>query len=170
MRGETSCSHSMFGQFSYFNPLAPCGARQSVLEHEQHAFLISIHSPRAGRDFKKLVSSANYNRISIHSPRAGRDRGSPTRTPGRCDFNPLAPCGARRTLSLHREERNYISIHSPRAGRDRRGHQGRPPAIPISIHSPRAGRDRRGSPYDRRVYDFNPLAPCGARPFETQYS
>ena len=60
-----------------------------------------------------------------------------------------------------------ISIHAPRAGRDSR------PALPggvvraISIHAPRAGRDL--TPENTPVYskNFNPRAPCGARPAST---
>ena len=123
---------------------------------------ISIHSPRAGRDpFREALrglfqlfqstrpvrgetevpaAAVKIIQISIHSPRAGRD-------------------GWRGAIS----RRSLISIHSPRAGRDR---------IPvvlaivmaISIHSPRAGRDRIYRHAPRIHINFNPLAPCGARP------
>ena len=58
--------------------------------------VISIHSPRAGRDSDVDAYGGMGDQISIHSPRAGRDR--------------------REAMSvfLIRE----ISIHSPRAGRD----------------------------------------------------
>ena len=56
---------------------------------------ISIHAPRAGRDFA-LWSSLLREVISIHAPRAGRDGAGAV--PG-----PAQPA---------------ISIHAPRAGRD----------------------------------------------------
>ncbi len=55
-------------------------------------------------------------------------------------FNPRAPRGARRGLSLHKLDQVSVSIHAPLAGRDaawllvRRG-------SPVSIHAPLAGRD-----------------------------
>ena len=57
--------------------------------------LISIHAPRAGRD---LCGQQGLRRagISIHAPRAGRDSQTQTTWPDRANFNPRAPCGARR--------------------------------------------------------------------------
>ena len=101
-----------------FNPRAPCGARLSGLwvrvvgtrfqstrpvrgatvgrRAARQRVDISIHAPRAGRDFS-VHHDMTASNISIHAPRAGRDR-----------RNPYAP--------LIRK----ISIHAPRAGRDSR--------------------------------------------------
>ena len=57
-----------------------------------------------------------------------------------------------------------ISIHAPRVGRD--------PVWPqhfcgygkISIHAPRVGRDATAVISNYKPIDFNPRAPCGARP------
>ena len=80
------------------------------------------------------------------------------------NFNPRAPCGARREVFSLVEAAGVISIHAPHAGRDNIGrgifyalrfisihapHAGRDikvdgawsDAIPISIHAPHAGRD-----------------------------
>ena len=78
------------------------------------------------------------------------------------NFNPRAPCGARRHLRELAAGEFDISIHAPRAGRDQLHHQ-RPGFLSISIHAPRAGRDEhphRGAPAENY---FNPRAPCGAR-------
>ena len=78
----------------YFNPRAPCRARQAKLAAYYHGIVfqstrpvqgatagdavhphggrISIHAPRAGRD-KFLPVNAVIIGISIHAPRAGRD-------------------------------------------------------------------------------------------------
>ena len=56
-----------------------------------------------------------------------------------------------------------ISIHAPRAGRDTKAAALRAGDI-ISIHAPRAGRDFGGVGEDGLPGDFNPRAPCGARP------
>ena len=94
-RGETSCLCSPLRPGPYFNPLAPHGARRARSAFFVEAAVISIHSPRTGRDellhsqeiadavFQstrpargetgKLVPELLQLRISIHSPRTGRD-------------------------------------------------------------------------------------------------
>ena len=166
-----------------FNPRAPCGARPQLGDnvatnlqfqstrpvrgatpaggsHRQTPG-ISIHAPRAGRDKVALVE-ASANGISIHAPRAGRDvvfgnlsawlrnfnprapcgarRKIFSKTHFKTNFNPRAPCGARLEKLCITFIKRLISIHAPRAGRDsalcvcKEG-------ILISIHAPRAGRD-----------------------------
>ena len=57
----------------------------------------------------------------------------------------------------------FISIHAPRAGRDKVALV-EASAEGISIHAPRAGRDIAEPMEVTREKDFNPRAPCGARP------
>ena len=78
------------------------------------------------------------------------------------NFNPRAPCGARRYRVKKRSHHLHISTHAPLAGRDRyrAGYQQEPH---ISTHAPLAGRDRELNKLSRAVIDFNPRAPCGAR-------
>ena len=78
--------------------------------------------------------------ISIHAPRAGRD----------VSLDELA-------------WDEGISIHAPRAGRDMALGLGEG-WDDISIHAPRAGRDGNGTKGADGNFDFNPRAPCGARP------
>ena len=102
------------------------------------------------------------------------------------NFNPRAPCRARRVPLFVRNGRvlfqstrpvqgatksgsppcytDSISIHAPRAGRDllpvfAQAMQG------ISIHAPRAGRDENFTSFMQWTYarNFNPRAPCRAR-------
>ena len=102
-------------------------------------------------------------KISIHAPRAGRDSQFAEGGHQVKDFNPRAPCGARREFCLQGLQLIPISIHAPRAGRDETGEaipaltlqfqSTRPvrgatasaleplPRDAISIHAPRAGRD-----------------------------
>ena len=72
LRGATGrrCRRSPIGR--YFNPRAPCGARQIVCGVWPHIVSISTHAPLAGRD---------------PDGAAGADGGD--------HFNPRAPCGAR---------------------------------------------------------------------------
>ena len=78
--------------------------------------------------------------ISIHAPRVGRDL-------------VILIC----FLII------IISIHAPRVGRDflkTKVHTHKP----ISIHAPRVGRDVEKYGEDSKNHNFNPRAPCGARP------
>ena len=146
----------------YFNPRAPCGARQG--DH---------------------LGGTPLRAISIHAPHAGRDRCRRSDRRGKYYFNPRAPCGARPRrlirptprptfqstrpvrgatifspasvlLALFQstrpvrgatskkpitELRCQISIHAPRAGRDMRDDSAYSIRRHISIHAPRAGRD-----------------------------
>ena len=79
------------------------------------------------------------------------------------DFNPRAPCGARRS---RREIQAMILHFNPRApcGARRALRQQREMTQAISIHAPRVGRDDLDDAKDNAAEDFNPRAPCGARP------
>ena len=125
---------------------------------------ISIHAPRVGRDAGSVISTPMCV-ISIHAPRVGRDVGSLT----------------------HCHVIKSISIHAPRVGRDGSVTSVLCAEAGISIHAPRVGRDHRIIPFTARLAqfqstrpvwgatsirsparrcrgDFNPRAPCGARP------
>ena len=123
--------------------------------------------------------------ISIHAPLAGRDMRIFVIFGGNINFNPRAPCGARRRALAAAIEETDISIHAPLAGRDRRvmhvdagkfSFQSTRPlrgatktticrmcATRISIHAPLAGRDCSRKASWSCHSDFNPRAPCGAR-------
>ena len=82
---------------TYFNPRAPCGARQDAPHQDRVHSGISIHAPRAGRD--------------SHGKRpAARQR----------DFNPRAPCGARQQkytellYTLLRQKAIFRQFHAKR--------------------------------------------------------
>ncbi len=100
--------------------------------------------------------------ISIHAPLVGRDAGQAGRRVCPQDFNPRAPCGARR----QRRRRSTIRSHfNPRAPCGARPFPSCSFMISskISIHAPLVGRDRRTSPNGENHRYFNPRAPCGAR-------
>ena len=125
--------------------------------------------------------------ISIHAPHAGRDVLTVNAfTCATDNFNPRAPCGARPSVYFTRWTILWISIHAPHAGRDDSGgghetaiirfQSTRPmrgatkissyikPGEDISIHAPHAGRDPVFPAVRQCCTDFNPRAPCGARP------
>ena len=118
----------------HFNPRAPCGARPLVifLGHRGQGFqstrpmrgatayiilsmsamMISIHAPHAGRD-SKAPQDAEQIKISIHAPHAGRDCPKDTHGPHMADFNPRAPCGARRGAGSIRLGGGYFNPRAP---------------------------------------------------------
>ena len=167
-----------------FNPLSPHGERllkkikksidikfQSTLPawgetgkgfNRNGSQLISIHSPRMGRDVE-TVNRCACNGISIHSPRMGRDVSRCVYCTHNDHFNPLSPHGERLRFLGMRFTLFVISIHSPRMGRDKYQSNAIYKNIKISIHSPRMGRDANLRIYSHPFNHFNPLSPHGER-------
>ncbi len=103
--------------------------------------LISIHAPHAGRDLRAGRDNLRQL-ISIHAPHAGRDGCSSSARTCWTNFNPRAPCGARRSrFSVAFPTETHFNPRAPCGAR---------PAAPPY----RASSSQR---------DFNPRAPCGAR-------
>ena len=91
---------------------------------------------------------------SAHPVRGATARASSFRSP-RPDFNPRTsqtPTGSRRFQSTRPVWGATLAIFFT-ALLDK-----------ISIHAPRVGRDTRRPPRSATAADFNPRAPCGARP------
>ena len=204
--GEAAPQLPVGGRICHFNPLAPGGARPpcqsscgifsifqstrpgwgEAARHDKvvHRRIISIHSPRVGRGFVKVVVG-NFEKISIHSPRVGRGNGVFDDVYLHADFNPLAPGGARQRHGSPSASggkfqstrpgwgeaprhappacRRYFNPLAPGGARHDRISAGTL-AVDISIHSPRVGRGSRGIQGNEPHQDFNPLAPGGARP------
>ena len=79
-----------------FNPRAPCGARRQQQPLAYTQTQISTHAPLAGRDSDTGREGIMEEKISTHAPLAGRDPARYLTTRREVDFNPRAPCGARR--------------------------------------------------------------------------
>ena len=96
LRGATASRQLLTRQRRYFNPRAPCGARQGGAANMARPISISTHAPLAGRDVegRKLINPVTG--ISTHAPLAGRDWLGRYAVCDRYHFNPRAPCGARR--------------------------------------------------------------------------
>ena len=145
--------------------------------------MISIHSPRMGRDCCAKCAIFPIGSISIHSPRMGRDS-MDTNSAMAAQFQSTLPAWGEtgrvdalpvpHFISIHSPRMgrdlnrmkdmgfNIISIHSPRMGRDAI----QSPAYLdecISIHSPRMGRDGWNHRGAHDPADFNPLSPHGER-------
>ena len=123
--------------------------------------------------------------VSIHAPRVGRDLSRSAMRSQRSSFNPRAPCGARLRDAL--DDAGFAPFQSTRPvwgatsgcrpSSRRSSFQSTRPvwgATPqlfflpkeylISIHAPRVGRDLRENWHRQASTNFNPRAPCGARP------
>ena len=174
-----------------FNPRAPCGARPVTTHSKVAALLISTHAPLAGRDCRLTPYRSCIAMISTHAPLAGRDSARRLEGQHRRNFNPRAPCGARRAAccgercekifqptrplrgATHAEHARrlmvVISTHAPLAGRDCDADDLFEDCR-ISTHAPLAGRDRKEGAYGKAKKDFNPRAPCGARPVSGSFT
>ena len=82
-----------------FNPRAPCGARQNGLQIYQSWGRFQPTRPLRGATLH-IVVTFNHGNISTHAPLAGRDASSVLSSCVDTDFNPRAPCGARRGLVM----------------------------------------------------------------------
>ena len=109
-----------FKRLHNFNPRAPCGARQNKPLRTGLFTKFQSTRPMRGATNDKRILKILIS-ISIHAPHAGRDLNLESKTQlidG--NFNPRAPCGARRLKVKMQPIRKVISIHAPHAGRDRR--------------------------------------------------
>ena len=146
--------------------------------------MISIHAPRVGRDGRSPPSSAGSSvfqstrpvwgatvqmqvvtvvvHISIHAPRVGRDRKRRSNRSGRVYFNPRAPCGARRSARHCLAVSGGFQSTRPVWGATMASH------VWSMAYSFQSTRPVWGAtyPWDWVIKndDFNPRAPCGARP------
>ena len=106
--------------------------------------VISIHSPRMGRDLTVSTAppqsspfqstlpawgettvwmdSPTAEEISIHSPRMGRDGSRPGRSSGRPYFNPLSPHGERRMCGAAATARTAFQSTLPAWGETANAH------------------------------------------------
>ena len=123
-----------------FNPRAPCGARPISSSASGSGMLFQSTRPLRGATYFHRLSRVGLQ-ISIHAPLAGRDPFRP------CLFFPLFVFQSTRPL-------RGATVSVARLG-DR---------LIISIHAPLAGRDVLPPPLPCGPPDFNPRAPCGARP------
>ena len=150
-----------------------------------HATEISIHAPHAGRDRASFVMQTPPYRFQSTRPMRGATTSAPpitsphtfqstrpmrgatgVRRPlnrGGRDFNPRAPCGARLTHSNGPQTLLLFQSTRPMRGATGSVGAGRQTLV-ISIHAPHAGRDSPTSQHFSRKLNFNPRAPCGARP------
>ena len=166
-----------------FNPRAPCGARLVTDICKRNGIKFQSTRPMRGAT-APIPSVCVQIVISIHAPHAGRDQADATgRDIGRrfqstrpmrgattapspasrlwLNFNPRAPCGARRAGAQRRRPYSNFNPRAPCGARPRRTRRrGR-----AQNFNPRAPCGARPSSWSSRAWqpNFNPRAPCGAR-------
>ena len=118
-RGATRAIWIPHSWRKYFNPRAPCGARQRQHDALLRQPLISIHAPLAGRDSASMTHFFASPLFQSTRPVRGATSCAITALIMTIYFNPRAPCGARPPEHITYAGHYDISIHAPRAGRDR---------------------------------------------------
>ena len=121
---------------------------------------ISTHAPLAGRDLCNGRSLPLFH-IGFQPTRPLRGAtNAAVREADACDdFNPRAPCGARRVARAVPCCTARISTHAPLAGRDERHHMINVKRYAISTHAPLAGRDAKALNQVTRPKPFQPTRP-----------
>ena len=111
LRGATVEEAAQMARTRNFNPRAPCGARRVKAGL---AFDICKFQPT--RPLRGATSNMGIGYelepISTHAPLAGRDNACCRCSSRRRNFNPRAPCGARR---LHERQGHHCTYFNPRA-------------------------------------------------------
>ena len=89
----TCCAnHPIITLFQSTRPVWGATLKRRLLDGRT---FISIHAPRVGRD-PEAAAAHKDEQISIHAPRVGRDSQESHEISSAGNFNPRAPCGARR--------------------------------------------------------------------------
>ena len=101
----------------YFNPLAPCGARPPRVWSISPTTVFQSTRPVRGETLRDRPDRGRVQ-ISIHSPRAGRDYAFIDFIGLLFQFQSTRPVRGETKCSIKRTPSSQISIHSPRAGRD----------------------------------------------------
>ena len=147
--------------------------------------MISIHSPRVGRDHVTLSPSSQRSPFQSTLPVLGETTGACFPCPKGRNFNPLSPCWERRVGFQIATSVTQFQSTLPVLGETSPARPAWPvpadfnPLSPcwerhsrvrarrfdgdISIHSPRVGRDHDINPRLIIPTYFNPLSPCGER-------
>ena len=151
-----------------FNPRAPCGAR---LLYPRGFSLLPLFQPTRPLRGATIRRSSSYLRPYKFQPT--RPLRGATETFRRYiaeipHFNPRAPCGARPFGHGQAQPEGKISTHAPLAGRDKLSNTPFQGGY-ISTHAPLAGRDSVSQGRCPPSHNFNPRAPCGARPLGCGY-
>ena len=184
LRGATMALYSSGASLTYFNPRAPCGARPS---YTIPSFALLYFNPRApcGARRRRSIQISTVLRFQSTRPLRGATWMLHRRRCHHQYFNPRAPCGARPIFSTSATEKFYFNprapcgarhhLHSytasfqefqstrPLRGATLTAHPFTAARMPFQSTRPLRGATKI---VDSGVSapNFNPRAPCGARP------
>ena len=102
----------------YFNPRAPCGARLSTPPIPHRSYQFQPTRPLRGATCLMLFPCKIELVFQPTRPLRGATAVNRCRRRAYQNFNPRAPCGARRRWKDRKLRRADISTHAPLAGRD----------------------------------------------------
>ena len=162
-RGARPTTNEKYAPTDDFNPLAPCGARRGQWTRPWRMLRISIHSPLAGRDPCLRLKMHGITIFQSTRPSRGETDTPTFQTPGRTDFNPLAPRGARQKQPFCPLVDTHFNPLAPRGAR-RAGTARAWDARLFQSTRPSRGETVWEVPAPKKCRNFNPLAPRGARP------
>ena len=143
---------------SYFNPRAPCGARQEKGPNPSRENNFNPRAPCGARLTPQRGRRAP-KKISIHAPRVGRDLAASELPPSIVLFQSTRPVWGATAIRGARARAEAISIHAPRVGRDKGRGENLVVTLDISIHAPRVGRDCGRHHTDDRAKRFQSTRP-----------
>ena len=161
--GRDGVRPKMLMTWSNFNPRAPCGARLFSSSFSSIGSEFQSTRPMRGATPARIISLRPICEFQSTRPMRGATTQQSRLSGLEKNFNPRAPCGARPIFGPYILGQLTISIHAPHAGRDDNIIQLHKLNW-ISIHAPHAGRDHLWPVYTWTTHNFNPRAPCGARP------
>ena len=163
LAGRDQPGRQLFGHVLTISTHAPLAGRDPVGRLDALEVLISTHAPLAGRDPCRHCYTQPHCNFNPRAPCGARRLEPWASSASRSDFNPRAPCGARPRLCLLVQQRSRFQPTRPL-----RGATG---AHPGNVHhrqnfNPRAPCGARHIWPGFRFWlsNFNPRAPCGARP------
>ena len=145
-----------------FNPLAPRGARPWGGCDFQVKDAFQSTRPSRGETITDVILIALFI-ISIHSPLAGRDSRTIKTKEKRKRFQSTRPSRGETFFDGCHDHRHRISIHSPLAGRDFAQNKATAESLKFQSTRPSRGETARRAARGGFCTDFNPLAPRGAR-------
>ena len=151
----------LFSKVFDFNPRAPCGARQHRRQRQNRRMIFQPTRPLRGATLFPL----SLHRTSPFQPTRPL-RGatySIVWVSSLSPFQPTRPLRGATTETVHKSGYTSISTHAPLAGRDCSVRDRCHKYFIFQPTRPLRGATERPGIQRRRIRNFNPRAPCGAR-------
>ena len=159
--GETPLSSKSGTLMAHFNPLAPCGARRGKTVYQ---LLRDNFNPLAPCGARPLLPASPSTRRAFQSTRPVWGETIDLHAEGTSFlFQSTRPVWGETVWAKYQYSLGQFQSTRPVWGETRSAKEWAA-RNRISIHSPRVGRDSAAGVTRSDTINFNPLAPCGARP------